>query len=266
MSDTAWKAWFEQALREGNGGDLAMLAEEAPNPASRREARLAAARVLTVAGAYRLAEIVAGTLASEWPEAAMQPVGGPSPPQRPGPPLALVFAGHMVDSSDRDSPRFPGAATAMIADAIATGIDDVGVAAGSRAFSSAAAGGDLLFAEAALGKGLGLTICLPFSQQRFLASSVAVAGDEWVERYTRVTRAEGVTVRELPVTGSSGSNAYERCNRWMVYQALGSGAEDVRGLVVWDGDEGDGSGGTAHMWRLLKSLDVPVDVIAPRGP
>lgn len=142
-------------------------------------------------------------------------------------------------------------------------MDELGARPGDRAVSSAAAGGDLLLAEAALDAGLEVAVCLPFEERRFLESSVSFAGESWKHRYQRLTQARGVTVRELPASHVPGANDYERANRWMVYLALATGAAQVRGLVVWDGKEGDGPGGAGHMVRLLREFDVPVTVIAP---
>lgn len=42
-------------------------------------------------------------------------------------------------------------------------------------------------------------------------------------------------------------NPFERCNRWLLDTALACGGEHVWLLCLWDGQGGDGAGGTAHM-------------------
>ena len=41
--------------------------------------------------------------------------------------------------------------------------------------------------------------------------------------------------------------SYERCNLWLLYTALACGFDKVRFICLWNGSEGDGTGGTAHM-------------------
>ena len=42
-------------------------------------------------------------------------------------------------------------------------------------------------------------------------------------------------------------NPLERCNRWLLDTALARGGDQVWLLCLWDGQGGDGAGGTAHM-------------------
>lgn len=48
-----------------------------------------------------------------------------------------------------------------------------------------ACGADILFAEAALARGIDLTIILPFAEDDFIAQSVLSGGEAWVPRYRR---------------------------------------------------------------------------------
>ncbi|WP_428681891.1 tetratricopeptide repeat-containing protein [Sphingopyxis sp.] len=48
-----------------------------------------------------------------------------------------------------------------------------------------ACGADILFAEAALERGIDLTIVLPFAEDDFVAQSVQSGGEDWVPRYRR---------------------------------------------------------------------------------
>lgn len=48
-----------------------------------------------------------------------------------------------------------------------------------------ACGADILFAEAALDRGIDLTIVLPFAEDDFIAQSVRSGGGEWLPRYRR---------------------------------------------------------------------------------
>jgi hypothetical protein len=175
----------------------------------------------------------------------------------------FIFSGHMVDAPDRRKPRFPAEAVAAVGRAIGRALDQGSASKGDIAICSGAAGGDLLFLEAALARGLRATVCLPFSETEFLETSVREAGPDWQERYFRLTRMASVDLRVLPLEESEDSDAYGRCNTWMLYQGLASGSREVSGIVVWDGKPGDGEGGASHMVEGLRKWGVPVAVIDP---
>ena len=50
---------------------------------------------------------------------------------------------------------------------------------------------------------------------------------------------------ELP--DPDAGDAFERCNRWLLDTALGSGSGRMHLISLWNGAAGDGPGGTAHM-------------------
>ena len=47
-------------------------------------------------------------------------------------------------------------------------------------------------------------------------------------------------------------NVYERCNLSMLERALSFGTDKVRFICVWNGEGGDGPGGTAHMREAVQ--------------
>ncbi|MBI2764834.1 MAG: hypothetical protein HYX53_02855 [Chloroflexi bacterium] len=264
----AWRKWFEEASAARAGGDLLFLVDEAPDAQSELDARLAAADSLLGSRVTGLANEQIERVLSKHPASARayelraRLLTVQTPP--PGAPLAaFIFSGHMVDAPTRQAPRFPVTSVSPVTRAISASLDEGGAREGCLAVSSAAAGGDLLFIEAALALRMKVAVCLPFDEQRFLASSVAFAGVEWTKRYQRSTRAPGVTLRVLPLAPPPGANPYERCNRWQLYSALASGASSVRGIVVWNGRTGDGPGGTGHMVDEMRRRGIPVEIIHP---
>ena len=70
----------------------------------------------------------------------------------------VLFSGHMIDASDRKTPRFPPEKEPVAAAAIADALAAIGVAKGDLGICGGACGGDLLFAEACLALGMGLEI------------------------------------------------------------------------------------------------------------
>ncbi len=162
----------------------------------------------------------------------------------------FLFSGHMIDAPGRERPRFPADKEAIAAAAIAAKLDELGAHAGDRGVCSAACGGDLLFAEAALQRGLSLEIYLPLQEPEFLKASVAFAGAGWQRRYVAVTRNPAVRMLAAPdVLGPLARDAdpFERANLWMLEQATRWGPAGVHFICLWNGEGGDGPGGTRHM-------------------
>lgn len=174
---------------------------------------------------------------------------------------AVLFSGHMVDRADRARPRFPAAKVPAAAAAIARELARIGVGPGDVAYASGACGGDLLFLEAAAARGLALEVMLPFEPAVFAVESVDFAGSGWRERFARlVAGGYGRTaLRVVPAAaadasgdasvGTDGPDAdpYERTNRALLAAASRYGARGLHCIVLWDGQRGDGRGGTAHM-------------------
>ena len=119
------------------------------------------------------------------------------------------------------------------------------------ALCQAAAGGDLLFLEAALARGVRCRVLLPFDEAQFIAESILPASDgaHWRSRYFALKdKLEGLRIMPLELGPlPPGVDAYERCNLWLLNSALAMGADKVRFTCLWDEGGGDGPGGTAHM-------------------
>ena len=190
-------------------------------------------------------------------------------PSKTEPKRVVLFSGHMVDHPDRRGPgkakpeRFPASkADAAVAElsgrlkAIGVGPDDVGLCGG-------ACGGDILFAEACLARGMRLHVFIPESEPKFLQSSVNFAGPEWQERFFAVVRRPEVEYRvqtdalgEPPQFGNPPRkiDIYDRNNRWLTYTAIAYGLDRLRVLCLWNQQPGDGPGGTADMIKLVQSF------------
>ena len=118
-----------------------------------------------------------------------------------------------------------------------------------------ACGGDLLFAEAALARGSRLELYIPFEEPTFLEKSVDFADSDWRARFFAV-KAHGVlhvAPREL-APPQEGEDPYERNNRWMLDAAVRLGADKVDFVCLWNGEGGDGPGGTRHMMEEVRQL------------
>ncbi len=182
----------------------------------------------------------------------------PKPP--PHPHRVILFSGHMVDAPDRAAPRFPPACVPAAAAQIAAALDQLQAGPDDLGLTQGAAGGDLLFAEAAQEHGMALQFLQPFAEAEFIERSVRPVcdGDDWVARYRAVAARLANPPQVMPASAScaqAGSapnappddNPFERCNRWLLDTALARGGDQVWLLCLWDGQGGDGAGGTAHM-------------------
>jgi len=165
---------------------------------------------------------------------------------------ALLFSGHMVDSPARASPRFPMRKVADAAHRIDQVLDTLNAGDRDVALCQAAAGGDLLFAQACLARGVHVQVLLPFDEPEFIERSVLPSedGEVWRERYVALTARLPVPPLVMPrALGRSpvGADPFEQCNRWLLHSALALGTGSLRFICLWDGSGGDGPGGTAHM-------------------
>jgi hypothetical protein len=160
----------------------------------------------------------------------------------------LLFSGHMIDAPGRAQPRFPADKEPLAAAAIADTLDGLGAGPEDLAICSGACGGDLLFAEAALARRARLELYIPFDEPTFLARSVDVADRDWRARY--LAARSRATLHVMPAERGrtpDGENPYERDNLWMLAAATRFGAAKVDFICLWDGQQGDGPGGTGHL-------------------
>lgn len=171
---------------------------------------------------------------------------------RSAPRQVLLFSGHMIDAPDRVAPRFPAAKEAEAARRIAELLERLRAGPTDLALTQGAAGGDLLFAEACLARGVPVRLMLPLPEPAFIAQSIlpCAQGAAWRERYlalrARLPEPPHVADDELGPLGA-GQDPWERGNRWLLDSALAHGAKRLRFITLWDGGGGDGPGGTRHM-------------------
>lgn len=218
-TEADWRTCFERAIVAQRAGDLLMLAEEAPTADLAHMASTAAQRAA---------------------------------PKIAAPRQVLLFSGHLVDVPGRSPPRFPPGKVPAAASHLAQVLAELDAGPQDLALSQAAAGGDLLFIEACIARGVRCEVLLPFGVAEFIAQSIAPVSDaaQWQQRYLAALQKLQQPVRCMPDAlgpTPAGRNAYERCNRWLLASALVHGADKVRFICLWNGSGGDGPGGTQHM-------------------
>jgi len=180
------------------------------------------------------------------------------------PRYVFLFSGHMIDAPGRKPPRFPPKKEKIAGQEITKKLDELDAGPKDLALCGGACGGDLLFAEACLKRGVRLQIRIPFDEPTFLKYSVTFAEGNWGKRYDAVKKNKltklFVMPEELGPTPPK-VDPYERNNLWQLYTALSMGPEKVRFICLWDGKGGDGPGGTKHMHDSVKTRSGLVYVL-----
>jgi hypothetical protein len=189
------------------------------------------------------------------------------------PARVLLFTGHRLDRPDRPKPRFPaaqeGAARAAIGAAVRR--EQAEAAGPCLGLAGAASGGDVLFHEACAEAGIPSELYLVMPRQPYVAHSVQPAGPGWVGRFDRLWERCPHHVlgaaAELPrwLRAKPGYGVWQRSNLWMLYNALAYGAARVTLIALWDGQGGDGPGGTEDLIRQAERQGVKSVVLDTRA-
>jgi len=178
-------------------------------------------------------------------------------------PSVIVFAGHMIDRSDRAEPRFPHELEDAVAKEIARKIDILQPGFG---FASAACGSDILFLEAMLERGAEVSIVLPYDEEEFSRDSVEIGSHakKWRERFDRVLARAARVITASNQRLKIGGISYEFCNQLLVgLAAIRCRQLDstLIPLAVWNEKPGDGPGGAASSVETWRSLGYQPEII-----
>lgn len=144
--------------------------------------------------------------------------------------------------------------------AIEACLDELRAAPGDLALTQGSAGGDILFAEACLARGLTLQLCLPQPEPAFVETSLraCAGGDGWVRRWQALRRHV-----QPEVLADGAGDIYERCNRWLLQRALARGRDTLHVICLWDGAPG-AAGGTGDMVHEARRVGAAVHWIDTR--
>ncbi|MBD2462663.1 hypothetical protein H6G89_16605 [Oscillatoria sp. FACHB-1407] len=177
----------------------------------------------------------------------------------------FLFTGHMIDREGRPKPRFPAKMEPEATKRINDVLDRLNADESCLAIAPGlACGGDILFVEACLRRNIHAHIYLPFESAEFIKSSVSFAGDDWVDRFYKVLNHPNVTLHLQPDRLGPvpiGDDPYRRNNRWALYSTLMHDIRNVRLIALWNGQGGDGVGGTEDMVQQVRQLGGIVEHI-----
>lgn len=79
----------------------------------------------------------------------------------------------------------------------------------------------------------------------------------WKQSFVQVKENTRTTVLVMPEElGPTplGLSVHDRCNRWMLYTALSQELNRTCFITLWNGEPGDGPGGTQNMVEHLRKL------------
>jgi hypothetical protein len=166
------------------------------------------------------------------------------------PAQVLLFTGHRLDAPGRPIPRFPASAEGRAHEMIATAISsELSAAVGPVAgLAGGASGSDILFHEIAARLAVPTELYLALPPADYRAASVADGGEAWAARFDAL--CEDLPIHLLPDAARRDDPAlsvWERSNLWMLDSALAWTTGGTTLLALWNGEGGDGPGGTADM-------------------
>jgi hypothetical protein len=186
----------------------------------------------------------------------------------------VIVTGHRVDEPGRTEIRFPDNAVAAVTDRLRKKLAKLNQDAGGiRVLASAAPGTDIICHEICRELGISSTICLPMPVDSY-STNIFQQLDGWRSRFLALvgaTTADRLQLSDVPGLPKwlrgTGTDEWERGNRWVLQLALSAGAPKVSLIVVWDGNAiGDAKGGTAHMVQIARAAGtVNVEVIEIKG-
>lgn len=171
----------------------------------------------------------------------------------------MLFAGHMIDRPGRAHPRFPPDRVEGARRQIASAVADLDGAVG---VSGLACGGDLIFAESWLDSRRPLHAFLPRPRRAFLEESVSFAGRTWVDSFERVATHPLITVVDPDRDMLDADDPHTLNNLRMLTFAT-SRPPPLHGLFLWDGEGGDGPGGTGHLASEVLAAGGSVTIVHP---
>ena len=186
----------------------------------------------------------------------------------------LLFTGHLLDSIDRISARFPYRLISEVRRLIATEVNHFQDPDATQiAISSLAAGSDILFAEEVIQSGVPLHVFLPYSAREFVQRSVVYTKnhpdegpDGWINRFSDCIE-QAASVNKAKV--ADGIDPYAACNKEMLEYALafsGHHKSKIRALAMMESGSEIKVGGAAEFADEIELAGIQVKRMWPYRP
>jgi tetratricopeptide (TPR) repeat protein len=190
----------------------------------------------------------------------------PQPPD-PQPASIVIVTGHRIDEPGRPKVRFPESTASAVRDGLREKLAVLNQRLGGvRVMASVAPGTDILCHELCHNDlGLKSTICLPMPVDSYSRETFKDL-DGWRSRFLALVAGEIPCLQLSDAAGlprwleGTGTNEWERGNRWVLQLALSAGAPKVSLIAVLDESQlADGKGGTADMVDIARKAGT-VDI------
>jgi hypothetical protein len=102
---------------------------------------------------------------------------------------------------------------------------------------------------------------LVIPKTEYIKASVADGGPSWVERFKRLFEQKqpeiltdsGELPRWLRAKKDYNYSIWQRSNLWMLHSALAISNDNLTLIALWNGEAGDGAGGTEDMVQRAKN-------------
>jgi hypothetical protein len=175
-------------------------------------------------------------------------------------PPVVVVSGHMVDTPDRPQPRFPPEELPRVAMEVRHALAGWSVGKGTWLVTGGARGADIIAAEEAHARGSSLRLVLALEPDEFVARSVAIPGTDWEQRFRALLPKADIEV----IDGPDDDELFARTNQRIIDVARQIHPRP-HAVIVWNGEEGDGPGGTRDFVSQL-GHDLDDDSVAVIDP
>jgi tetratricopeptide (TPR) repeat protein len=195
----------------------------------------------------------------------------------------LIFTGHMIDAGGRKNPRFPADKEDVARQKIKEKVEAEMKAGEGVSFGIAggSSGGDILFHEVCAELGIPTRLYLAIPPQRYVTTSVQKARSKWVERFWALYN-EHQTQKQVRALSDAHDeqeflpawlrekpdySIWQRNNLWTLFNALDEGCDpksddpNLTLIALWDGQTGDGPGGTGDLVDKVEGLGARCEIL-----
>jgi hypothetical protein len=175
-------------------------------------------------------------------------------------PAVVVVSGHMVDTPDRPRPRFPPQELPRVAMEVRHALAEWSVGQETTLVTGGARGADIIAAEEARARNAALRLVLALDPDEFVARSVRIPGTDWEQRFRALLPKADIEV----IDGPDDDELFARTNQRIIDVARQIHPRP-HAVIVWNGEEGDGPGGTRDFVSQL-GHDLDDDSVAVIDP
>jgi hypothetical protein len=129
----------------------------------------------------------------------------------------VLASGHVVDTPDRPTPRFPPDQVSRVTAEVRDALRGWDVGPSTTVVTGGARGADLIVAEEGLVRGARVLICLALPKDEFERRSVELPGSDWVSRFRKVLKVADVRLLSNEIGAvPDDDEVFAVTNQWMV--------------------------------------------------